>query len=133
MSVANGIPAPITVNTKLTAYKIPASVVADWPSPNYNDPERRSWLVPYAAVITAITTSLIAARLYSRWTKRAGSFAVDDILIIGAWMLAVWFTATSIYGVLDGGFDRHAWDVSPSLAERGAFVRKTLHTLSFCD
>lgn len=76
----------LTADSVLTAYKIPISVIATWPAPNYVNPVTRHWITPYAIVLQSITTLLVAARLWSRWNNTAGKFAVDDILIVPAWV-----------------------------------------------
>ncbi|KAF2097809.1 hypothetical protein NA57DRAFT_56991 [Rhizodiscina lignyota] len=109
-----------SVDTTFTAYKIPLSIIAKWPPANYVNPERRWWVAPYTILWTTAGSLLLAARLYSRWTKAAGKFGFDDILIVCAWIFGIAFSALAIWGVLVAGFDRHVWDVPPITAERGA-------------
>jgi len=70
----------------LTAYKIPLSVIEEWPTPNYVDPQRRIWVAPFSIVLLGLTTLVIAARIYARVTRAAGAFGLDDSLIIFAWV-----------------------------------------------
>jgi hypothetical protein len=77
---------PITLNTTLTAYKIPLSAIALWPAFNEVNPERRHWLVPFAFSLQVLATLAVAGRLYGRITRKAGSFGADDVLIIASWV-----------------------------------------------
>jgi hypothetical protein len=70
----------------LTAYKIPISVIASWPPPNYEHPTRRYWAAPFSIVLCVISTLVVAARVYARITRTAGAFGLDDVLIIFAWV-----------------------------------------------
>ena len=69
-----------------TVLKIPISVVVNWPKANYENPERRTWAIPVSITLTVFTTILIAARILARFTRRAGTFGLDDALIVGAWV-----------------------------------------------
>lgn len=73
-------------NIVLTAYKIPLSVIAQWPTPNYINPTKRIWAAPFSIVLMVISTLVIAARIYARITRAAGAFGLDDTLIILAWV-----------------------------------------------
>jgi hypothetical protein len=123
---------PLTANldTTVTAYKIPLSAIALWPSPNFAHPERRFGLAPFAFFLGILTTLVLAGRIWARLTRRAGIFGADDVLIILAWMFGTAFTILSIYGVVDGGFDRHVWDVPQALIVQGGFVRSFWTTVT---
>ena len=69
-----------------TIYRIPFSIVAEWPSPNTVDPERRHWFIPYASVLEVVSTLVLAVRLWTRGGKRGGGLGPDDLLIILAWV-----------------------------------------------
>ena len=71
----------------MTAYAITPEEIAQWPSPNYIHPERRIWVAPFGITLLCITTVVIAVRLYARITRMAGSFGLDDSLIICAWVI----------------------------------------------
>jgi len=75
-----------TKGITLTAYKIPLSVIEEWPTPNYVDPQRRIWVAPMSIVLLGLTTMVIAARIYARVTRAAGAFGLDDVLILFAWV-----------------------------------------------
>jgi len=91
-------PGIVTLDSTITAYKIPLSVVALWPPENDVNPERRTWLAPYTVVLAVITTFLLAARFWARYTRQAGSFGLDDVLIGAAWIFSSLFSAAVIYG-----------------------------------
>ena len=71
----------------MTAYAISPSEIAQWPPPNYVDPQRRIWVAPFGIILLCITTVVIAVRLYARITRMAGGFGLDDSLIILAWVM----------------------------------------------
>jgi hypothetical protein len=90
----------VTLNTTLTAYKIPLSAIALWPAQNLVNPERRHWLVPFAFCLQIFTTLTVTTRLWTRITRQAGAFGGDDALIIAAWVVATLFTSLAAYGKL---------------------------------
>jgi hypothetical protein len=69
-----------------TAFKIPFSVAAQWPSPNYTNPERRTWLVPYSVTLQVFVTIVLLVRLWVRFTRQAGKIGPDDFLIAMSWV-----------------------------------------------
>lgn len=71
----------------MSAYGISPSEIAKWPSPNYVNPQRRIWVAPFGITLLAITTLVVAVRLYARITRMAGGFGIDDGLIIFAWVM----------------------------------------------
>lgn len=113
-----------------------------WPKPNYVDPVERSWMPPYAACLYGVATLMAALRLWLRWTKRAGSLGVDDVIIMSqlsaiwrirllinhlqillvcSWLFVSWFTVLSIVGAELYHTSRHVWDIPiasfPSMAK----------------
>jgi len=70
----------------MTAFAISPEEIAQWPQPNYVDPERQIWVAPFGITLLCISTLVIAVRLYARITRMAGSFGLDDGLIIFAWV-----------------------------------------------
>lgn len=94
----------------LTAYKIPLSVIAEWPAPNYVNPTKRFWAAPFSIVLAVLSTLVIAARIYARITRTAGAFGLDDTLIIFAWVRSLrsdlrwWLTSAAIRCIV------HRWD-----------------------
>ncbi|TID27703.1 hypothetical protein E2P81_ATG00460 [Venturia nashicola] len=129
------IPSPVNLDTTLTSYKIPLSAIALWPPANHEHPERRFGLAPFAFFMQFLTTVVLAGRIWARITRRAGSFGGDDVLIILAWSFGTAFTVASIYGVIDGGYDRHIWDIElSSIVQAGfaAFAIEALFLSSTC-
>lgn len=103
--------------------QIPLSVVASWPTPNYeHPPEQRTWLVPVAIVIHVLVTFMVVIRLGLRLAKKSGPPGIDDALIIPAYIFSTMFTVLTVIGVLYYGFDRHNWDVYPSDFEPSALI-----------
>jgi len=70
----------------MTAFAISPEEIARWPQPNYVDPQRQIWVAPFGITLLCIATLVIAVRLYARITRMAGSFGLDDGLIIFAWV-----------------------------------------------
>ncbi|CAK3965534.1 Hypothetical predicted protein [Lecanosticta acicola] len=92
---------------------IPPEVVASWPTPNYTDPVRRTWMPAFILVWQITSTVLVGGRFYLRGRRKAGSFGWDDLLIAIAWALSV---AESVCIWIDTekyGLDRHGWDIQP--------------------
>jgi hypothetical protein len=75
-----------TLNSTVTPYAIPLHVVAAWPPQNENNPERRTWLVPFASCLLLLSTLILSIRIYSRIIGFAGRFGGDDVLIGIAWV-----------------------------------------------
>jgi hypothetical protein len=113
----------LSLDTTVTAYQIPLSAIALWPTPNLVNPERRFGLAPFAFFMQILMTVVLAGRIWARVTRRAGRFGADDLIIIIAWAFGTAFTVLSISGVVDAGFDRHVWDVPSELVVKGGFVR----------
>ncbi|KAK5631826.1 hypothetical protein RRF57_007540 [Xylaria bambusicola] len=91
----------------------PLEVIADWPKPNYINPESRA---PIGRIIGSlfliIATLVLLIRIYSRkqLTKGCG---LDDALICLAYLPATAFTVTGIITQEDFQWARHIWDVEP--------------------
>ncbi|QDS68591.1 hypothetical protein FKW77_000730 [Venturia effusa] len=102
------------IETTFTAFKIPLSAVAKWPLPNYTNPERRRWFIPYSITLFVVSTLVVAARLWTRMSMKAGHYGLEDTMILGAWTFAAGITGLGIYGVQVTGLDRHVWDLHPA-------------------
>ena len=50
-----------------------------WPTPNYDDPVERTWLLPYAVVLSGVSTVLVFIRWGLRLRKRGGGLGLDDV------------------------------------------------------
>lgn len=80
------------METTLTAFRIPLSAVAKWPAPNFRNPVRRTWYIPYSITFFLLATLVVAARLWTRMNRKAGGYGWDDSLILGAWVRSTPFT-----------------------------------------
>jgi hypothetical protein len=58
------------------------SVYLSWPTPNYVNPVRRSWMPAYACTLLAASTLVVVLRLWLRATKQAGPFGLDDVCVV---------------------------------------------------
>lgn len=65
------------------------SGIAEWPTPNYVDPVRRTWLPAFMLVWLLAATMLLGGRFYLRARKLAGGFGFDDLLIGLGWVSCV--------------------------------------------
>lgn len=75
-----------TLNSTVTPYAIPLHAVASWPPQNEINPERRTWLVPLASCLLALSTLVLFVRIYSRIAGFSGKLGLDDALISVAWV-----------------------------------------------
>jgi hypothetical protein len=55
------------------------SVYLSWPTPNYVNPVRRSWMPAYAGTLQAASTLVVVLRLWLRARKQAGPLGLDDV------------------------------------------------------
>jgi hypothetical protein len=65
---------------------IPPSVLKSWPTPNYDDPVRRTWLPIFAMFWQVASTMLVWLRFYLRIRHLAGPFGYDDAFMLVAWV-----------------------------------------------
>ncbi|KAF2427553.1 hypothetical protein EJ08DRAFT_637272 [Tothia fuscella] len=124
-------PPPKTV----TAYKIPLSIIQEWPPQDTINPSRVRWVTYYFAGLHAAATAVVFIRIWTRVRKRAGGFGVDDMLIIVAWFLATVMTGIAIYGIVGIGMDKHVWDTPKQSAVLGgliAWILEQLFLASLC-
>jgi hypothetical protein len=63
-------------------HRVDPSVYLTWPTPNYIDPVRRSWMPEYAVTLQAASSIAVILRLWLRATKKAGPLGLDDVGII---------------------------------------------------
>jgi hypothetical protein len=54
-------------------------LIASWPAPNYEDPERITWMPIYASIWFAAATLLVVMRLWLRSRGHAGRLGLDDV------------------------------------------------------
>ncbi|TID22645.1 hypothetical protein E2P81_ATG01771 [Venturia nashicola] len=105
-----------------TAFKVPLSAIAKWPPPNFTNPQRRTWFIPYSVTLFLLASLVVAARLWTRMNRKAGVYGLDDSFILGAWISGAGFTALGIYGVHSAGLDRHVWDLLPEECVRSGLM-----------
>ncbi|KAJ5512360.1 hypothetical protein N7463_001912 [Penicillium fimorum] len=89
----------------------PADIVESWPIPNYIDPPTRGHGVFIVNIVCLALTSLVVAlRLYTRlWiTCSAG---IDDLLIIIGLIFAIAMATITSIATEDWGMNRHVWDI----------------------
>jgi hypothetical protein len=120
-------------------FPTPAEVAA-WPKPNYDDPVRRIWIIPYMIVFQLVAVACVIARLYVRLRLRKDTAGIDDVFLILALVsrptklqqsglglhrtqiFALALTACGCLDLLKYGIDRHTWDVRPSVYPQAAMV-----------
>lgn len=55
--------------------------MAKWPTPNYENPDRRTWLPAFSATMFAAATMMVAMRFWLRIRGHAGKLGLDDVSI----------------------------------------------------
>jgi hypothetical protein len=60
------------------AHLTPADI-AKWPAPNYEDPDRITWMPIYSGIWFAAATILFAMRCWLRIRGHAGRLGLDDV------------------------------------------------------
>lgn len=55
---------------------------AAWPAPNYGNPERRAWIVPYAIIMQVAACVCVVGRLIARLRVRKDTAGMDDGFIV---------------------------------------------------
>lgn len=55
---------------------------AAWPAPNYGNPERRAWIVPYAIIMQVVACVCVVGRLIVRLRVRKDTAGMDDGFIV---------------------------------------------------
>ncbi|KXS98993.1 hypothetical protein AC578_6164 [Pseudocercospora eumusae] len=92
---------------------IPVTDHSQWPTPNYVNPERRTWMPGFILAWQIVSTILISGRFYLRGRKQAGSFGFDDVLVFFGWLWSLGLSINTWYDVTQFGVDRHVWDMRP--------------------
>lgn len=69
--------------------RLDPSVYATWPTPNYVNPIRRSWMPLYAGILQGVSSLIVITRLWLRARNKAGPFGLDDVCICDRSILAV--------------------------------------------
>ncbi|RMY44187.1 hypothetical protein D0865_10723 [Hortaea werneckii] len=111
-----------------------------WPTPNYDDPVERTWLLPYAVVLAAVSTVLVFIRWGLRLRKQGGGLGLDDVnaceqtlfdqsskaMLLPSWMIFICFTFIACYASGQKLVSRHVWDIYPTNFVKLAFVSDAL-------
>ncbi|KAK5125205.1 hypothetical protein LTR85_000881 [Meristemomyces frigidus] len=92
--------------------------IATWPTPNYVNPVERTWMPEYACILYAVSTVMVATRLWLRSNKKAGGLGLDDALLVGAWLGSTMFTTVVNIAAVKWDLGRHIWDVPSSSYEK---------------
>ena len=93
---------------------VPASVIASWPTPDYDTNNRRSWLPTLSYTLLAFSTVLTAGRFYLRARGQAGRYGLDDLFIFLGWLASIGLVTCAVMGSTLYGLDVHTWDVNPN-------------------
>lgn len=66
-----------------TVLKMPGNLpdvdFSSWPTPNYVDPEERTWLPVYSITLTVASSIPILIRLFLRFRNEGGGLGLDDV------------------------------------------------------
>ncbi|MCJ1232522.1 hypothetical protein MMC14_000475 [Varicellaria rhodocarpa] len=107
----------------------PQSVIDTWPTPNYINPVTRGYgLLALTVILFIVTPSIVGARLWARIIilRKPG---LDDVLICFALIPTIGLGVCFILAAQKFGFDRHIWDVPPTLWLPAAIVGWTIELL----
>ncbi|KAI1354516.1 integral membrane protein [Xylaria sp. FL0043] len=95
----------------------PVEVIANWPKPNYINPETRAPAGRVTgSILLVLATIILVIRLYSRKNLTKGC-GLDDLLICLAYLPAAAFTIAGIITQEEFGWARHIWDIEPKFFE----------------
>jgi hypothetical protein len=102
---------------------------ATWPTPDYENPERRSWMPIYAGVLQGASSLIVVTRLILRARNKAGPLGLDDVcvgtsyyclstplttpqaLLLPGWLAAIAFTVFTLLASEKFGSGTRVWDV----------------------
>ncbi|TID19487.1 hypothetical protein E6O75_ATG06825 [Venturia nashicola] len=100
----------------------PPSVLRTWPKPNYANPTTRgNTLIIFNSVLLGFMTIILGLRLYTRLILN-NFFGWDDGFIICSYMSTVLMNVTVGLGSERYGWNRHAWDIPPSMGKTAFHV-----------
>ncbi|EME48664.1 hypothetical protein DOTSEDRAFT_67641 [Dothistroma septosporum NZE10] len=107
----------------------PLDVVVSWPIPNYDDPTTRGdALLVLLIFFSVLVFFAIIGRYYSRVVIKKW-FGWDDAMISLAFIFTIGMNATVILANRKYGWDRHVYDVKPSLYQNASIVAFTAKLL----
>jgi hypothetical protein len=108
--------------------RLDPAIYATWPTPDYANPERRSWMPIYAGVLQGLSSLIVITRLWLRARNKAGSFGLDDVCIVNhavlptqltiiqalllpGYLAALAFTIFTLLATEKWGSGTRVWDV----------------------
>ncbi|KAI0025002.1 integral membrane protein [Xylariomycetidae sp. FL0641] len=107
----------------------PPEVAAQWPKPNFVDPETQG---PGGTIISlllaTLVTVILAIRIYSRKWLTNG-IGLDDTLICLAYFPSLAFVLTGVIAEAQLQFGRHVWDIEPKFFDAGLKISYVLFLL----
>ncbi|KAE9961936.1 hypothetical protein BLS_001109 [Venturia inaequalis] len=80
-----------------------------------------NYLTIIAIVLQITSTSFLALRLYSRFSRKSGKAGIDDAFLVLGWLFGTTLTVFAIFGSLYWGYNRHIFDVPVSQYSHAAF------------
>ncbi|KAF1831226.1 hypothetical protein BDW02DRAFT_591285 [Decorospora gaudefroyi] len=93
----------------------PLDVILQWPTPNYDDPVTRSQAVLIVScVLGAFMFLVVGARLWARAIIQRNA-GLDDWIMLAAMIPTIALTITVCLATERYAFNRHIWDVLPTL------------------
>ena len=72
---------PTTVTMSGNLNRLDPAVYATWPTPDYENPERRTWMPIYAGVLQGASSLIVITRLWLRARNKAGPLGLDDVRV----------------------------------------------------
>jgi hypothetical protein len=67
------------MSTNSNILHLSPEVIASWPTPNYEDPDRETWMPIYSPIWFAAATTMVAMRYWLRARGHAGKLGLDDV------------------------------------------------------
>lgn len=107
--------------------------ISKWPTPNYENPDRLTWMPAYSSIWFISATLLFGMRCWLRVRGHAGRLGLDDVrkhetdrrrrcakltcdlpkaILLPGWLAGLWFTVVTMLYTEWGG-SLHVWDVPP--------------------
>lgn len=81
----------------------------EWGKPSYVAPNRGNILVLVSTISISFAAVFVVIRL---WFRLRAGWAMDDWVMIPAWIFAAGCMVNSVWGVKKGGVGKHAYDLS---------------------
>lgn len=109
----------------------PASVLASWPTPNYDNPThvRGPELIIVAGIFFPLAVLMVILRFFTR-IRISKAFGIDDVFLLAALVPTFAITVLTCLAMTRWGWNRHIWDVPLDSVVRGLKVTSELENLS---